>query len=717
MKQLYVIFALIFCFQIKAQVPEIQWEQSYGGIQVDGANSIIQTADGGYAIAGYSKSNDGDLTANNGGYDYWVMKTDIYGAIEWQHNFGGTLDDVATTIIETSTGEFVVTGTAKSTDGDVTGYIGGQNDMWVVKLSATGALLWENSYGGTSDDMGVQVIESTDGNYLLSGQVNGIRLIKIDTTGNIIWEYQYAGWGYGKSVTQTSDGGYAISGTVSENFWIAKLDSNGVEEWSQTYGGNNDNFDLPQKIIQDSDGDLVLVGYSYGGGTTGLNGGGIWVINVDATTGTLNWSNGFQHSFGYVSTLEGSSFEWGSNSNEIIETYDGGYALCGYSLYASGSNNNDATEGFGEEDMWILKLNNLGELIWQKSLGSANYDSAVSIIETNDLGLAVAGIYDYYYVPNEYNTAYDFFADLKIIKFKGEVDAAIDVVVDGDYCSSSFMPTVTISNEDLIAITSVEISYYLDANEAEALTYLWEGTLAQGETINIDLPEITSTSGEHVLTTQITAVNGFEDKVAENNAATQTISVNSFDTESVLLSIQFDDWPEDTSWELKDSAGNVLYSRNMGYYTTPQIGVLVTETLTLTQDDCYEFTINDDFEDGLTDPEGYYRLETEEGVIFAENDGVFATETTYFGIETTLSTVDVSSNVSLKLYPNPVKDILNVSGTTIEKAFIYSISGQLIATVKVKNNQINLTSMAVGLYFIKVENDNGQMETFKIIKE
>lgn len=123
------------------------WQKYLGGSGDDVANSIYQTTDGGYVIAGYSTSNDGDVTGNHGGSDCWVLKLDLNGNLVWQKSLGSTGSDSGTSIQQTTDGGYIVAGVSGSNDGDVTGYHGGIADFWVLKLDAAGNIVWQKSMG------------------------------------------------------------------------------------------------------------------------------------------------------------------------------------------------------------------------------------------------------------------------------------------------------------------------------------------------------------------------------------------------------------------------------------------------------------------------------------------------------------------------------------------------------------------------------------------
>ena len=152
MKNLFtILLASALSGSIYAQAPVIQWQKAFGGSLEDSGGSITKTSDGGYLLAGSSASNDGDVTGNQGGLDWWVVKVDNLGAIQWETTLGGSADEILYRAIQTSDGGYALAGWTESNDGDVTGYQGNK-DCWVAKLNSSGVLQWQNTIGGTAEE-------------------------------------------------------------------------------------------------------------------------------------------------------------------------------------------------------------------------------------------------------------------------------------------------------------------------------------------------------------------------------------------------------------------------------------------------------------------------------------------------------------------------------------------------------------------------------------
>ena len=419
MKQKILIFiAITFMFfysNAQTTPPAIQWQKSLGGNKVDKAYSIQQTNDGGYIVAGYSISHDGDITVYHDTtyYDYWVVKIDTIGNIKWQKSLGGTNSDVAKSIQQTNDGGYIVAGYSMSNDGDVTSHhynsAYDNSDYWVVKLDSVGNIQWQKSLGGTEDDRASSIQQTNDGGYIVAGSsysndgdVTGHHgtisysdcwVVKLDTSGNIQWQKSLGGTedDNASSIQQTNDGGYIVvcssnsnGGDVTGNhgsrdYWVVKLDTVGNIKWQKSIGGTNG--DYAYSIQQTNDGGYIVTGI------TGSNDGDVsghhysaygnwdyWVVKLD-TVGNIKWQK----------CLGGSDNDY---AYSVKQTNDGGYIIAG----SGSTNDGDITGNHGSSDYWIVKLDTAGNIQWQKSLGGSENDEAYSIQQTLDGGYIIAGL-------------------------------------------------------------------------------------------------------------------------------------------------------------------------------------------------------------------------------------------------------------------------------------------------------------------------------------
>jgi len=323
----------------------VEWQRTFGGPEDDSFEAVQETSDGGYIVAGYTES-------FGAGYkDLWVLKLTFTGDVEWQwayggsaedYDFGGNPDDFArsTSIKETRDGGYILTGCTQS--------FGVQrSDVWILKLTATGDIEWQKTYGYPISDEVYSILETSDGGYLAIGtspEVGfGVGIIKLTPTGDIEWQRDYGGnnsVGAG-SMQQTSDGGYVVVGSIWWGFtagyddvWILKLTATGDIEWQKAYGGSKS--DGAHSIKQTSDGGYIVAGstLSFGAGYRDA-----WVIKL-TSNGSIEWERTFGGSYG------------GEIAHSIEETDDGGYIAAGYT-------NSFGAGGF---DILVFKLDSSGDI-------------------------------------------------------------------------------------------------------------------------------------------------------------------------------------------------------------------------------------------------------------------------------------------------------------------------------------------------------------------
>ncbi|MFZ7117887.1 MAG: hypothetical protein ACO1G4_02805, partial [Bacteroidota bacterium] len=413
------ILLLIFTTTTHAQ--EIEWQKSFGGDSVDILNSIQQTSDGGYILGGNSNSLiSGDHTEPSHGLgDYWVLKLDATGNIQWQNTIGGDFDDDLRYIQQTTDGGYILGGFSESSiSGDKTENSQGNFDYWVIKLYPSGNIQWQNTIGGNDVDWLQSIQQTIDGGYILGGwsvsDISGDKtennhdstlthpdywVVKLDAMGNIQWQNTIGGNSMDQltSIQQTADGGYIlsgwsysnISGDKTENsigvsdYWVVKLDSIGNIQWQNTIGGNL--HEVSPIIKQTTDGGYILGGYSgsgISGDKTESNNGGedYWVLKLD-TIGNIQWQN----------TIGGKFVD---QLSSIQQTTDGGYILGGLSM----SNiSGDKTENcHGLSDYWVLKLDDIGNIQWQNTIMGIERDELYSVHQTTDGGYILGGNSDSY---------------------------------------------------------------------------------------------------------------------------------------------------------------------------------------------------------------------------------------------------------------------------------------------------------------------------------
>lgn len=238
------------------------WQKSLGGSGEDEAYYVQETNDGGFVIVGESESTDGDVTGNHGEGDYWVVKLNASGYFLWQKSFGGSSVDYPRMVKQTGDGGLVIAGWTSSVDGDVTGNKG-DTDYWVIKLNESGMLQWQKCLGGSDYDFAYAIDPTADNGFIVTGythssdgDVTGHHgstdywLVKLDATGNLMWQKALGGSQYDQSysVQQAADGSYIVAGLsfsndgdvtgnhetaigTTQDCWIVKLsaDFTGIE--------------------------------------------------------------------------------------------------------------------------------------------------------------------------------------------------------------------------------------------------------------------------------------------------------------------------------------------------------------------------------------------------------------------------------------------------------------------------------------------------------
>lgn len=390
------------------QAPPIQWQKCIGGASSEYAQSVIQTNDGGYAVAGWSGSKTGDATKNYGNYDFWVVKLNGQGSIEWQKNYGGSKEEKAYKIIQTTDGGYAVAGYTASSDSDVS-VNNGKFDYWLIKISSTGTLQWEKTLGGSDNDIATGVIQTSDGGFVVTGETRSENLsvplsgccdawiVKVNSSGSLVWQTRFGGTGGERASTAleaaggdiivlgdgfSSDGDSVLTfgGGSHRDYLLLKLNPAGVIQSWRFIGGSDE--DYPQQIIPTTDGGYAIVGYTYSndGQATGthLAWQEWWVVKTDASF-AIQWqkqycSYAYDMAYGIAQTTDG-GFIIGGHSNTLV---DGGDFSIGKGLY----------------DVWILKINTSGSIVWKKNYGGSGTDYLLSLDKTTDGSIVFAGATD-----------------------------------------------------------------------------------------------------------------------------------------------------------------------------------------------------------------------------------------------------------------------------------------------------------------------------------
>jgi len=367
---------------IMDKIKDISWQETFGVGNYDEANSIQQTTDGGYIVAGWTDS------FGSGWEDVYILKLNAKGDLEWQKIFGGKSFDRARSIQQTTDGGYIVAGWTES-------FGSGEKDVYILKLNSKGEVQWQKTFGGKDSDEANSIQQTKDGGYIVAGyEGNDVYILKLNSNGEVEWQKTFGGWNdeVANSIQQTTDGGYIVAGWTKSfgsggyDVYILKLNSNGEVEWQKTFGGWND--EVANSIQQTTDGGYIVAGWteSFGSGEKD-----VYILKLNSK-GEVQW----QKTFGG---------EDNDRALSIHQTTDGGYIVAGWTK----------SFGSGGYDVYILKLNSNGEVEWQKTFGGWNDEVANSIQQTTDGGYIVAG-----WTKSFGSVGYDVYV-LKL-NSKGEID-------------------------------------------------------------------------------------------------------------------------------------------------------------------------------------------------------------------------------------------------------------------------------------------------------
>jgi hypothetical protein len=283
------------------------WTRTYGGTGGDLGRSVQQTSDTGYIVAG-STTSFGNIT------QVYLIKTNASGDTLWTRTYGGANNDYGYSVRQTSDGGYVVAGYTYS--------FGNSTQVYLIKTNASGDTLWTKTYGGASWDDGYSVQQTTDGGYIVAGWTDSfgailqVYLIKTNVSGDTLWTRTYGGScdDRGYSVQQTTDGGYIVAG-YTESFgdsvqvYLIKTNASGDTLWTRTYGGVG--IDYGYSVQQTSDTGYIIAGYTLGSSNK------VYLIKTNASGDTL-----------WTKTYGGASWDDGFS---VQQTQDGGYIVAGWS--------------------------------------------------------------------------------------------------------------------------------------------------------------------------------------------------------------------------------------------------------------------------------------------------------------------------------------------------------------------------------------------------
>ncbi|MFH2141024.1 MAG: T9SS type A sorting domain-containing protein [Bacteroidota bacterium] len=667
----YILISLT-ALNLYTQAPDIEWQKCLGDTASESINSVLQLLDGSYIVAGSTTSNSGYVIGNHGSSDVWFLKLDSYGNILWQKCFGGTGSESAISIKQTIDNGYIFVGTSNSVDGDVSGNHGFY-DIWVVKLDSIGTIQWQKSIGGTNNENAENIKLCSDGGYIICGRtysndgdVSGNHglydcwVVKLDSIGNIQWQKCYGGSsqdflldilqinnGYILSGSTASNNGDVIGNNGGTDLWLIKIDTIGNIQWQKCLGGTG--TEEGQFIHQCTNGEYIIAGCSNSnnGYVSGNHGGyDYWIVRIDSI-GTIKWQNCYG----------GTNDDW---AHTIQLTSDGGYIVEGNSL----SNDGDVSGNHGDKDYWILKLDSIGTIQWQKCLGGLDIDWAKFIQITSDGGYIVSGFtesVDGDVIGNHGDS------DSWIVKLCGTFNYYNDTIIcygDSIFWQGSYLSTTGIYFDSLQTIGGCDSIFEMHLN-VQSNYFVDQETICNGDSIfwHNDYYSFLGIYNDSLLSTIGC------DSIFTLDLSFIIIDTSIVDNGSILTAVTNG---AQYQWVNCDSSFTPIIGENNQSFTPTTNGNYAVI-----------ITIN-----GCTDTSFCYNVNS-----------------------VGLSKCD---NLNIFIFPNPTTGIIRVEADNLQKIEVIDIQDKQIYIGK--ETEIDLSTQPNGIYIIEIITDKQTM-TRKLIKQ
>ena len=410
---IFLILLNTVCY-LFSQNYQMTWQQCYGGEESDKARDITLIFDG-YFIVGNTLSSNGDISFNHGSSDIWLIKTDSIGNIIWEKTYGGSESEGCQRIIPDGDGNYFLIGGSNSADGDISNDPFPDTwDYWIAKIDNNGNIIWEKIVGGNGDETLWTGTVTNDGGIVAfgwSGSEYGdvsinyglydMWMIKLNSDGDIEWDFTLGtDWqDYGQAIIQTSDGGFLVGGSSKltgggnldcdnhgqADAVLIKLDSLRNIEWQHCYGGSD--YEGVNTIIELNDGYLIsCFTHSDDGDVTGYHGeADIWILKIDLY-GNIIWEQCFGGNKGET------AYHISTNSNDE-------FTVIGYTKSNNGDVSGNHSLNEYDTDLWMYKLSNNGELLWQRCFGGEGSEAtpglSFGVIKKSDNNFVIAAQTDY----------------------------------------------------------------------------------------------------------------------------------------------------------------------------------------------------------------------------------------------------------------------------------------------------------------------------------
>jgi hypothetical protein len=416
---------VLFVNHLTAQ-PSIEWEKSFGGSFSETTMKIINTPDQGYLVGSSTESLNGDVIGNHGSSDVWLTKIDQNGAIQWKKCLGGLNFDGIASIENTHSGGYVLVGNTSSnglkSNSQVYGNRGGQ-DIWVVKVDGNGEIEWRQCYGGCDREDARSIRPTSDGNFVVVGGTQSFN------TGEV----------------------YGVHGDWDA--WALKISSEGAFIWQKTIGGSS--VDYLYDVVERSNGNLTMAGLSSSsnGDLSGNTNKGVedtWVLELSAA-GDLLWSK----------TYGGSDYD---GARSLCLATDGNLMVTGLSYSADG----DVTDTHGGSDVWVLRLNPNGDLLWEQTFGGSGNEAGFSVVQRADNDFILAG------ETNSFDgdvQGYHDGTDAWVIKFDKNGVLKEQICLGGS--NNDFARSVTVGTDNSVLVGGTSSSFDGDVTSNHGASDAW----------------------------------------------------------------------------------------------------------------------------------------------------------------------------------------------------------------------------------------------------
>ena len=364
-KFIVIAFSALLTIFFSSNSYGVMWENTFGGSTDDGGNSVQQTTDGGFIITGYTES------LSTGNSDVYLIKTDASGNLVWEKTFGGTAGDEGLSVRQTTDGGFIIAGSTES-------FGAGGRDVYLIKTDGFGVLIWAKVFGGSNNDDGNAIQQTKDGGFIIAGSTTSsstggdVYLIKTDASGNLVWEKTFEGANseVGRSVQETADGGFIISGDTTDlwgsNVYLVKTDASGNLVWENAFGSGHGH-----SVQQTTDGGFIIAGGTRVYLTTWFY--WAYLIKTDES-GNLVWEKTFAES-----PWPGIGGNYGYSGQQ---TTDGGFIIAGWKNPPYGSKSLEVS---------LIKTDASGNQVWENTFGGIAVDEGRSVQQTANGGFIIVG--------------------------------------------------------------------------------------------------------------------------------------------------------------------------------------------------------------------------------------------------------------------------------------------------------------------------------------